>query len=141
MTVDDIARLMAHPDAAEVRIVDMVQDVPSHLAAADAVVCMGGYNTMCEVLATSAPAVVVPRVSPRLEQLMRSERFASLGLVSTLHPRLLSPDILARAVLDVSQQAGTVRVRGGTRLAGVAHGGVGVAAALLDALLPVAVSR
>ena len=42
-------------------------------AEAAAVISMGGYNTVCEILATDTPALVVPRETPRLEQLIRAE--------------------------------------------------------------------
>ena len=51
---------------------------------ADAVVAMGGYNTFCEVLSFDKPALIVPRVKPRLEQAIRAARAESLGLVSVL---------------------------------------------------------
>jgi len=48
------------------------------------VVCMGGYNTFCEVLSFNKRALVVPRTEPRLEQYLRATRAAQLGLVSVL---------------------------------------------------------
>jgi predicted glycosyltransferase len=54
------------------------------LARATAVVAMGGYNTFCEVLSLDKRALIVPRTEPRLEQHIRAERAAELGLVSML---------------------------------------------------------
>lgn len=51
---------------------------------AHCVVAMGGYNTFCEVLSFDKPALIVPRVKPRLEQAIRAERAESLGLASVL---------------------------------------------------------
>lgn len=48
------------------------------------VVAMGGYNTFCEVLSLDKRALIVPRTEPRLEQFIRAERAASLGLVGML---------------------------------------------------------
>ncbi len=48
------------------------------------VVCMGGYNTFCEVLSFNKRALVVPRTEPRMEQYLRATRAAELGLVSVL---------------------------------------------------------
>ncbi|MBV6633464.1 MAG: hypothetical protein KI792_10600 [Alphaproteobacteria bacterium] len=48
------------------------------------VVCMGGYNTFCEVLSLDKPAVIVPRDVPRLEQTIRANRAAELGLARVL---------------------------------------------------------
>ena len=53
-------------------------------AGAVGVVCMGGYNTFCEVLSFDKPAVIVPRTKPRLEQWIRASRAEELGLVRML---------------------------------------------------------
>ena len=81
----------ARPDI-EVR--RFVPDLMPLLAGASRVVAMGGYNTVCEVLRLGKPALIVPRVRPRQEQLVRAERFAALGLVEMLHPDRLSPAAL-----------------------------------------------
>jgi predicted glycosyltransferase len=51
------------------------------LAHAQGVVAMGGYNTFCEILSFDQRAIIVPRTQPRLEQRIRAERAAELGLV------------------------------------------------------------
>ncbi|MEX0309547.1 MAG: glycosyltransferase family protein [Tateyamaria sp.] len=53
-------------------------------AAADGVICMGGYNTFCELLSFNQRAVIVPRTRPRLEQWIRAHRAEELGLVRNL---------------------------------------------------------
>ncbi|WP_439496298.1 glycosyltransferase family protein [Bosea sp. (in: a-proteobacteria)] len=52
---------------------------------AHCVVAMGGYNTFCEILSFDKPALIVPRVRPRLEQSIRAERADGLRLVDVLH--------------------------------------------------------
>jgi predicted glycosyltransferase len=52
---------------------------------AHCVVAMGGYNTFCEVLSFDKPALIVPRVKPRLEQAIRAERADELALITVLH--------------------------------------------------------
>jgi predicted glycosyltransferase len=136
MSTDDVARLRRHPRAAATRILELVSDVPSYLGAADAVVCMGGYNTMCEVLALAVPVVAIPRVQPREEQLMRCERFSERGLLSMLHPDRLSPNRLADAVTAVSE---TSMAGQPARFRRVAHHGIETTAARLALLLPVPV--
>jgi predicted glycosyltransferase len=59
--------------------------------AAERVVTMGGYNSVCEALSYGVRSLVVPRVRPRREQLVRAEHFAKLGLLEMLHPDELSP--------------------------------------------------
>ncbi|MEP5631583.1 MAG: hypothetical protein ABJP79_06855 [Tateyamaria sp.] len=53
-------------------------------AGAQGVICMGGYNTFCEVLSFDQRAVIVPRTKPRLEQWIRANRAEELGLVRNL---------------------------------------------------------
>jgi predicted glycosyltransferase len=56
------------------------------IAGAKAVVAMGGYNTYCEILSFDKPALIVPRVAPRQEQLIRATRASELGLIEMLLP-------------------------------------------------------
>lgn len=83
---------------------DYRADFPDFLELADVCVSMGGYNTICETAAFGRPAVVVPRVEPRLEQLIRCELLEKHGLLTTIHPKKLSADRLANAVLQKLQQ-------------------------------------
>ncbi len=62
---------------------------------ADRVVTMGGYNTISEVLSFGKSALVIPRVTPRREQLIRAEHLHRLGLVDVLHPEHLSPEAIS----------------------------------------------
>jgi predicted glycosyltransferase len=50
------------------------------------VVGMAGYNTFCEILSFDKRAILVPRVRPRREQVMRAMRAAELDLVHALDP-------------------------------------------------------
>lgn len=65
------------------------------LQRAGQVVSMGGYNSLCEALSLGKPTLVVPRVRPRAEQLLRARRFSELGLLEMVHPDLLSPHTLS----------------------------------------------
>jgi len=69
-----------------VTVIDFDPDLPALLAAADVVVSMAGYNTMSEILRSGVPAVVVPRVHPRLEQWMRASALQALGLCRVVPP-------------------------------------------------------
>ncbi len=55
-------------------------DLPHLLAQCQAVVSMAGYNTCAEILRSRRPSVLLPRTWPRLEQRIRAERLAALGL-------------------------------------------------------------
>lgn len=76
---------------ADVTLVDYCDQMPASMAAADVVVAMGGYNTVCEILALKKRAVIVPRVVPRLEQWVRCQRLSELGLINVLHPAAATP--------------------------------------------------
>jgi len=77
-----------------VSVLGFVPDPYALLRQADRIVAMGGYNTVCEVLSFEKQALIVPRVDPRREQLIRAERMRDLGLLDVLHPDRLSPDAL-----------------------------------------------
>jgi predicted glycosyltransferase len=64
------------------------------LSRADRVVSMGGYNSICEIVASGKRALIVPRVRPRSEQLIRASRFAERGLLDVLHPDMASPQAI-----------------------------------------------
>lgn len=91
------------PDAARQEVHDLVDrrddmhvhefldDIETWLACAAAVVSMGGYNTVCEVLAADRPLLIVPRVRPRTEQLVRATALARTDAVDVVHPDVLTP--------------------------------------------------
>jgi predicted glycosyltransferase len=79
---------------------EFTDDMMSYMDAADVVVSMGGYNTICEILTLRKRAVVVPRTRPVLEQLIRAERMARLGLMRMIHPAALGARQLMSAVRD-----------------------------------------
>jgi predicted glycosyltransferase len=68
------------------------------------VVCLGGYNTFCEVISLNKRSLIVPRVTPRTEQLLRAHAAQKLGLVQVLHPDALTPETLAEAIMQLPHQ-------------------------------------
>ena len=75
--------------AASIPFIEMIEfdnRMEELIAGAKAVVAMGGYNTYCEILSFDKPALIVPRVAPRQEQLIRASRAAELGLIEMLLP-------------------------------------------------------
>jgi predicted glycosyltransferase len=83
---------------------DFVPEMEPFLTGAAAVVAMAGYNTVCEVVASGRRTLLVPRTRPRVEQRIRAERLADLGVV----------DMLSSDDLDDPRLAGWLReaVRG-----------------------------
>jgi predicted glycosyltransferase len=69
-----------------VSIIEFDNRMEDLVSGATAVVAMGGYNTYCEILSFDKPALIVPRIRPREEQLIRSRRALELGLVDMLLP-------------------------------------------------------
>jgi len=75
------------------------------MARAAGVVAMGGYNTFCEILSFDKPSLIVPRTTPRLEQYIRAQRAAELGLVAVLaDDEKHDPRTMAAALLRLPQQ-------------------------------------
>ncbi|MCA9197631.1 MAG: hypothetical protein KDA87_08845, partial [Planctomycetales bacterium] len=81
-----------HP---QLRVIDFLDQPEALIRRADRVISMGGYNTVCELLAFQKDALVIPRVTPRREQLIRAERLQSLELLDMLHPNSLSPQAIS----------------------------------------------
>ena len=72
--------------AGDIRILDQHPRLENLIDRAEGLISMGGYNTFCEILSFDKPAIVLPRATPRTEQLIRARRAAELGLVSMLEP-------------------------------------------------------
>ena len=81
------------------RLVDFDNRMEARIAAAAGVVSMGGYNTFCEILSLDKRALIIPRVRPREEQLIRARRAERLGLIDMLMPEEADdPAVMARAL-------------------------------------------
>jgi predicted glycosyltransferase len=93
----ELTALIEQADA-PVFAVDYARQIDRFMRSADLCVTMGGYNTMCEVVSRGRPAIVVPRVNPRQEQLIRATKWHELGLLRMIHPDALSPSVLAAAI-------------------------------------------
>ncbi|MFV0407119.1 MAG: glycosyltransferase family protein [Propioniciclava sp.] len=59
---------------------------------ASAVVTMGGYNSVCEVLASGSPGLIVPRTRPRQEQQVRAQLLAPHSSLDVMLPHRATPD-------------------------------------------------
>ena len=80
--------------------------IESLMVRAKAVVCMGGYNTFCEVLSFDKRALVIPRTLPRKEQFIRATRAQELGLARMLvDDGQRDPRTMATALRNLPQQA------------------------------------
>jgi predicted glycosyltransferase len=101
-----------------------VPSLRSEFGSLDALVCMGGYNTLTEAAASGVSTVCVPRVHPRSEQLIRAKAFAHRGLLTLVEPRDLDPAVLGAEV----ESALTRRRQGDESVQDLDLGGAGRAA-------------
>ena len=112
MPADKQARLQAQATAT-CRVVSWADNFEL-MTAADAVVSMGGYNSVCEALVQARPLVIVPRATHKVEQQIRAETLAAHGLARWVHPRELTGERLAQALewaLQCDRKAHARRVR------------------------------
>jgi predicted glycosyltransferase len=99
---------------------DFVADTERFLTGCDAVITMGGYNSVCEVLGTNRPALVVPRCRPRTEQLIRADRLAARGAIDTLGRTTPTPSTLGGWLASAADSAArTATARAGLQLDGL----------------------
>jgi predicted glycosyltransferase len=71
------------------------------IGAADVVVSMGGYNTVCEIISQQKPFLIIPRTVPREEQLIRAQVLCSKGYCEYLHPDQLTPEAVFQKVMHL----------------------------------------
>jgi predicted glycosyltransferase len=94
----DARRLERLADEAGLVYRQFVPGLSAQFGSLDALVCMGGYNTLTEAAASGVATVCVPRVEPRREQLIRARMFERRGLVRVVEPRRLDPVVLRAEV-------------------------------------------
>jgi predicted glycosyltransferase len=110
-----------------------VVDAAALLKRATAVVTMGGYNSLVEVLQWRKKALVVPRHAPSAEQQLRTRLFAERGLVRMLDPENLTPSRLGEALLELLEDesipvaSNVPPLDGAQRAAGLLLNGYGAA--------------
>ena len=71
------------------------------MVAADLVISMGGYNTVCEILTQQTPALIIPRETPRREQLIRAERMKKEGLLDFIPWNEVTPQLLREKIFSL----------------------------------------
>lgn len=104
MEAEQRARLRACAEGTGIRELRCVEDNLNYINAADLVVTMAGYNSLCEILRLGKKALVIPRAGPSAEQIMRSRIFAERRLIDVIYPGDLSPERLAeRLIADLER--------------------------------------
>lgn len=82
-----------------------IQTIPFHprleelMKAADLVLSMGGYNTICEILTQGTPALIIPRETPRREQLIRAACLKEHNLLDYIPWNEVTPQLLLEKIL------------------------------------------
>lgn len=92
-----------------VTVLEFTNDLMSYVNTADAVICMCGYNTITEVLQKRKRVIVVPRIKPGQEQLIRAQRLAKVGLIQMIHPEELEPNLLIETLFNILGQVRNVK--------------------------------
>jgi predicted glycosyltransferase len=104
MPTAQVDALHASAAGLDVRVETSRTDLGPVVVGARAVVCMAGYNTVSEVLRAGKPTLVVPRVRPSSEQLIRASALARQGTASMLHPDEMTPTTMAAALHALLRQ-------------------------------------
>lgn len=88
-----------------------IKTIPFHsrleelIQAADLVISMGGYNTICEILTQQTPALIIPRETPRKEQLIRAQRLKEQELIDYLGWHEITPQLLRDKIFSILEQS------------------------------------
>jgi predicted glycosyltransferase len=92
-----------------VRMYHFYRQMEKIFAAADVVVSMGGYNTLSEILNQGTVSLVIPRETPRREQLIRAKTFKTRSLTDFIPWDELSPDRLRDNLLSLLENSDSYR--------------------------------
>jgi predicted glycosyltransferase len=71
------------------------------IGAADVVISMGGYNTVCEILSQRKPSLIIPRESPRREQLIRAQILDQHNLIDCIRWHEVKPSLLRNKLMKL----------------------------------------
>src|SRR3954462_7801148 len=95
MDPGEVKELRRRAAGLPVHVFEARPDMDAVVAGARGVVAMAGYNTVAEITRAGHPAVLVPRVGPSAEQLIRARALAEDGAFAMIHPDALTPGRMA----------------------------------------------
>ena len=95
MDPSDVQELRRRAEGLPVQLFEARPDMDAVVAGARGVVAMAGYNTVAEITRAGHPAVLVPRVGPSAEQLIRARALADDRAFAMIHPDALTPARMA----------------------------------------------
>lgn len=123
MPAANVADFMARAEhLRDVHIIRFTPQIEPYLAAATAIIGMGGYNTFCEILSFDKPTLMVPRIVPRREQAIRAARAEESDLLNVLPiDHYPDPELMATAIARLPDaprpsEAGVSNLLGGLEL-------------------------
>lgn len=90
-------------ERSDLYVYEFVADVLPLVMKADKIVSLGGYNSVCEILACGKPLMIVPRTKPRQEQLVRARALNTLDYVDYFEIEKLTPQVLSRWMVESSR--------------------------------------
>lgn len=98
---DDYRHLVSRAGKLNVKVYEFFTSMESLFAASDLVVCMGGYNTLCEILSQKRIPLVIPRETPRREQSIRARALKRENLLDFIAWKTLSPRALREKIFSM----------------------------------------
>jgi len=84
-----------------IKIVPFHPKLEELIVAADLVISMGGYNTICEILTQQTPSLIIPRQTPRREQLIRAQRLKDQGLLDFIPWNEVTPQLFREKIFAI----------------------------------------
>lgn len=92
-----------------IRIYHFFRQMEKIIAGADLVICMGGYNTICEILSQGTVSLVIPRETPRKEQLIRAQALRRENLLDYIPWNDMSAFVLEEKVFSLLENPGVIK--------------------------------
>lgn len=80
---------------------EFYEQMEDMVSASDLVVTMGGYNTICEILSLKTISLVIPRETPRKEQLIRAKILHDQNLLDYIPWNSMSPKTLLNNIMNL----------------------------------------
>ncbi len=75
-----------------------VSNLPAMMQSAALVISMAGYNTVCELLSLRKQAILIPRETPVIEQLLRARCLSARGIFDCMEHKEMNSATLLRLI-------------------------------------------
>lgn len=85
----------------DIQCLEFIANTESLFRKSNLVISMGGYNSSCELASLRKYPLILPRVAPRKEQLIRAKVFQSQNFCDYIHPESLTPESLKEKILSM----------------------------------------